>query len=123
ALQRRWHAVRGGGAFCNGRPITVSNVADIAGAHIGYDSLNDFPDPQPMLALIRRCARSRAFGDFWIHMLVAEGALDIAIEPAVSWWDVAAVQIIVEEAGGTFAAKRDRMVEAEFPRTGGFTMR
>jgi histidinol-phosphatase len=50
--------------------------------------------------------RTRAFGDFWIHMLVAEGALDAAVEPAVALWDVAPIQVIVEEAGGRFTDLR-----------------
>ena len=102
ALQRRWWAARGEGAFCNDRRIRVSEVTAIGDAHLGYDSVSDFADPRPMLELIRRCARTRGFGDFWIHMMVAEGALDIAVEPKVSWWDMAPVQIIVEEAGGRF---------------------
>ena len=53
--------------------------------------------------LVRRCGRARGFGDFWIHMLVAEGAIEIAVEPLVAWWDMAAVKVIVEEAGGRFS--------------------
>ena len=89
----------------NGSRIHVSAIGRIEEASIGYDSITDFDKPHltdSFLALVRRCARSRGFGDFWTHMLVAEGALDIAIEPAVSHWDMAAVQIIVEEAGGRF---------------------
>ena len=52
--------------------------------------------------VVDRCARQRCFGDFWQHMLVAEGAIDAAVEPIVSLWDLAAVQLIVEQAGGTF---------------------
>jgi histidinol-phosphatase len=54
-------------------------------------------------ALISQCRYLRAFGDFWSHMLVAEGAIDAGIEPVVNAWDVAAVQLIVEEAGGRFS--------------------
>lgn len=103
ALHRRWTAARGDGAFCNGRSIHVSPITSIHDAHLGYDSLKDFADDSAFVRLVRRCARTRAFGDFWTHMLVAEGALEIAIEPAVAWWDMAAVQIIVEEAGGRFS--------------------
>lgn len=102
ALQRRWWAVRGEGAFCNGKRIRVSDIGILADAHLGYDSIKDFADPEAILELIDRCSRTRAFGDFWTHMMVAEGAMEIAIEPQVAWWDVAAVQIIVEEAGGRF---------------------
>jgi histidinol-phosphatase len=109
ALNRRWWAARGEGAFCNGRRIAVSGIASIAEASIGYDSITDFDVSgltTQFLDLVRLCARSRGFGDFWAHMLVAEGALDIAIEPVVSWWDMAAVQVIVEEAGGRFTSLR-----------------
>ena len=53
-----------------------------------------------LLALTRRSWRSRGFGDFWMHMLVAEGSADVATEIEVSVWDLAAVKLIVEEAGG-----------------------
>lgn len=107
ALGRRWHAVRGAGAFCNGQPIRASSIESLARAQIGYDSITDFDSAgmsEKFLALVRRCGRARGFGDFWAHMLVAEGAIEIAIEPNVAWWDMAAVQIIVDEAGGRFSA-------------------
>jgi histidinol-phosphatase len=106
AMSRRWSALRGAGAFCNGRRIGVSRVGAISEAAIGYDSITDFDAhglTDRFLALLRRCARSRGFGDFWSHMLVAEGALDIAIETEVAHWDIAAVQVIVDEAGGRFS--------------------
>lgn len=107
ALGRRWWAVRDGGAFCNGGPIHVSTIRDLTDAQIGYDSLQDFAPfglDQKFVELVRRCGRARGFGDFWIHMLVAEGAIEIAVEPLVAWWDMAAVQVIVEEAGGRFSS-------------------
>lgn len=104
ALQRRWLAAKGSGAFCNGAAIHVSKIADLKDAQIGYDSVTDFREPEKFLALVRRCGRARGYGDFWIHMLVAEGATEIAVEPAVAWWDMAAVQVIVEEAGGRFTS-------------------
>jgi histidinol-phosphatase len=55
-----------------------------------------------VLALGRKCWRTRAFGDFWSHVLVAEGAVDASFEPEVSLWDLAPLQVIVEEAGGRF---------------------
>jgi histidinol-phosphatase len=105
ALGRRWWASRDGGAFCNGKKIRVSAVRDLADAQIGYDSLIDFVPfglDEKFVELVRRCGRARGFGDFWIHMLVAEGAIEIGVEPLVAWWDMAAVQVIVEEAGGRF---------------------
>ena len=105
ALGRRWWAARGGGAFADGRPIRVSAVSDLSDAQLSYDSVVGF-EPYGLeaqfLDLSRRCSRTRGLGDFWSHVLVAEGAVDIAVEPAVSLWDVAGVQVIVEEAGGRF---------------------
>jgi len=104
ALNHRWWASRGKGAFCDSRGIHVSKVTCLGDAQIGYDSVADFAAPDKFLELVRSCDRARGFGDFWIHMLVAEGAIEIAVEPKVAWWDMAAVQIIVEEAGGRFTA-------------------
>ena len=105
ALGRRWWASRGDGAFCNGAPIHVSAVSDLGAAQIGYDDVLGFEKhdlAERFLALQRRCGRARGFGDFWTHMLVAEGAIEIAVEPEIAQWDVAAVQVIVDEAGGRF---------------------
>jgi histidinol-phosphatase len=105
ALQRRWWAARGQGAFVNGRPIRVSRVADLSDAVLSYASLGSWEQHglgEQFLTLARGCWRTRAFGDFWSHMLVAEGAADLAVEPEVNLWDLAAPQVIVEEAGGRF---------------------
>jgi histidinol-phosphatase len=103
ALQRRWWAARGEGAFADGRPIRVSKVADLADAVLSHASLGSWEEHglgDRFMALTRRCWRTRGFGDFWSHMLVAEGAADVAAEPEVALWDLAAVQVVVEEAGG-----------------------
>ena len=105
ALGMRWWAARGEGAFCNGRAIRVSTIVEINDAQLCYDDVPGFERfgiGKPFLNLVRRCKRTRGFGDFWAHMLVAEGAAEIAIEPEVAHWDMAAVQVIVEEAGGRF---------------------
>jgi histidinol-phosphatase len=105
ALGRRWWALRGGGAFADGHPIHVSTVATVAEAHIAYSDIGSFAQlglADALVELTRSCWRGRGFGDFWMHMLVAEGACDVAVEPVVSLWDLAAVQIVVEEAGGRF---------------------
>jgi histidinol-phosphatase len=107
ALGRRWWAARGEGAFCNGTEIRVSAIAQLEESHLVYDDVPGFEKynlDENFLTLARRCWRTRGFGDFWAHMLVAEGAVEIAIEPEVALWDVAAVQVIVEEAGGTFTS-------------------
>ena len=110
ALSRRWWAALGGGAW-TGRSLTkatncqVSRVASLADASISYSSLSTWQDEGRMddfLALVRSTWRSRAYGDFWSHMLVAEGAVDISAETDVKLWDLAALQVIVEEAGGVF---------------------
>lgn len=105
ALGRRWWAARGLGAFADGSPITVSRVGALADASLSYSSLSGWEQQgrlDGLLDLTRRCWRTRAYGDFWSHMLVAEGAVDASCEPEVSLWDLAALQVIVEEAGGRF---------------------
>lgn len=109
-LTRRWWAARGGGAW-TGRGLTkaspcrVSEVAKIEDASFSYSSLSGWEEQGRLpgfLGLTRSVWRTRAYGDFWSHVLVAEGAVDISAEPSVSLWDLAALQVIVEEAGGTF---------------------
>lgn len=105
ALQRRWWASAGAGAFADGRPISVSRVADLGSASVSYSSLTGWEALgrlPGLLELSRQVWRTRGFGDFWSYVLVAEGAVDIAAEPEVSLWDLAALQVIVVEAGGRF---------------------
>jgi histidinol-phosphatase len=104
ALGKRWWAAKGMGAFVNGKTIRVSRIASLVDASLSY---SEGPwDRAGMRGGIDRLrsevTRQRAFGDFWQHMLVAEGAIDIAAEAIVSLWDLAAVKIVVEEAGGHF---------------------
>ncbi|RAY13538.1 histidinol-phosphatase [Actinomadura craniellae] len=110
ALQRRWWAARDGGAW-TGRSLAkatrcqVSSVARLTDASLSFSSLSGWEERDRLdafLDLTRAVWRTRAFGDFWSHMLVAEGAADISAEPEVSLWDLAALQVIVEEAGGSF---------------------
>lgn len=105
AMRRRWWASRGSGAFCDGRPIHVSGVRTLADASLSHSSIESWRDHRfehGFDALTRRVWRTRGFGDFWHHLLVAEGAVDVAVEPEVTLWDLAALQVIVEEAGGRF---------------------
>jgi histidinol-phosphatase len=105
ALHRRWWAARGEGAFANGRRIRVSRVAELADAALSHSSIGLWDEHglgEQFLTLARACWRTRGFGDFWSHMLVAEGAVDLAVEPEVQLWDLAVPQVIVEEAGGRF---------------------
>jgi histidinol-phosphatase len=110
ALGRRWWAARGSGAW-TGRSLTsarrchVSAVSDLADASFSYSSLPTWRDVgrlDRMVDLLELCWRTRAYGDFWSYMLVAEGAVDAAAEPDLALHDVAALTVIVEEAGGRF---------------------
>lgn len=100
ALGRRWWAERGNGAFASGERIQVSRVARLEDAQLSSGWDDKLTDSR-YLELVRRCWRTRGFGDFWSLTLVAEGAVDIAVEPG-AYWDLAAPQVIVEEAGGRF---------------------
>jgi histidinol-phosphatase len=97
ALHRRWWAERDEGAHANGDAVRVSRVSRTE------DAVLTFALEQSLPSLAARAWHARGYGDFWSHMLVAEGAVDGAIDAiGVSVWDLAAVQVIVEEAGGTF---------------------
>jgi histidinol-phosphatase len=104
ALATRWWAVRGGGAFRDGKLVCVSEVARVEDAHLSYDSVADFEDAgrgPEFLTLARHCWRTRGFGDFWGHVLVADGSIDISVEVGgLHLWDLAPLLVIVEEAGG-----------------------
>ncbi|MEO6258883.1 MAG: inositol monophosphatase family protein [Thermoanaerobaculia bacterium] len=107
ALNLRWWAARGEGAFRNGVPIKVSTRSSLQESQLCYDDVAGFDlagTAEKFLQLVRSCGRTRGFGDFWSHMLVAEGAAEIAVEPQVALWDMAPIQIIVEEAGGRFSS-------------------
>ena len=105
ALPRRWWAARGGGAFADGRRIRVSAVPGLADAMMTWSGIEDWDAIgrfDAILELGRKCWRTRGVGDAWQYMLVAEGAAEIALDPEVKIWDLAALQVIVEEAGGRF---------------------
>ena len=98
ALHRRWHAERGGGAWVNDDRIRVSAMRQIE------DAVLSFALEQPIPSLAGYAWHARGYGDFWAHMLVAEGAVDGAVDAVgVKVWDLAAIQPIVEEAGGRFS--------------------
>ena len=105
ALGARWWAARGAGTFVDGRRCQVSSVDRLTDAQVsvtfsaGWDELGLTP---ALAELAREARRVRGFGDFWQHALVAEGALDVAIDAVgVAPYDIAAVRLLVEEAGGT----------------------
>ncbi len=109
ALARRWWAARGEGAHLlegiDTREIMVSGVTSLADAQLSFGGLEDWRRHgrlDGLSALAERVYRTRGFGDFWQYMLVAEGAAEIATDPSVSVWDLAAPLVIVTEAGGRF---------------------
>jgi histidinol-phosphatase len=106
AINHRWWAVRGGGAFANGRPIHVSGVRDLGDAQMVWSGIEDWDAigrGENLLALARACWRTRGVGDAWQYMLVAEGAAEIASDPEAALWDLAPLKVIIEEAGGRFS--------------------
>ena len=110
ALYRRWYATRGNGAYllensAPPRPLNVSGVQTIADASIAYSDFQGWGNRRNAFeTLLDSAWRTRGVGDFWSHMLVAEGAVDAAIEPSLALWDMAALDLIVTEAGGRFTS-------------------
>jgi histidinol-phosphatase len=103
AIGERYQAVRGGGASMNGIPIRVSETPSIEDAQIlfaGVKSWLAHPNGQRVLEVMGESARTRGLGDFWGHVLVARGAAEVMLETDLNLWDYAALQVIVEEAGG-----------------------
>jgi histidinol-phosphatase len=116
ALGRRWWAAAGSGAW-SGRSLTaakrvaVSRVSRLADASLSYSSLTSWAAvgrQEAFLELAATCWRTRAYGDFWSYMLLAEGAVDIAAEPDLAVYDMAALVPIVTEAGGRFTSLEGR---------------
>ena len=121
ALGRRWWAARGAGAWTGPcgidsaaaisgihdttRRLSVSSVTSLGDASLSFSGVGGWAERGRLTQFLELSAcvwRTRAYGDFWSHMLVAEGAVDISAEPEVSLWDLAALAVIVEEAGGRF---------------------
>jgi histidinol-phosphatase len=123
ALGRRWWAERGGGAWMSfagtATRLATSSVASLDDASLSFSEWNDpawdAGAHRPAFEkALTRAWRSRAYGDFWSHMMVAEGTVDAAFEPELFPWDMAALIPIVEEAGGTITA-----LNGTPPMTGG----
>lgn len=110
ALQRRWWAAKGLGAytgrnFRNARKLQVSKISQLEDASFSYASLDKWQEYGKLRAMLRLCQqswRTRGYGDFWSYMLVAEGAVDFAAEPKLALYDMAALVPIITEAGGSF---------------------
>ncbi|WP_378733408.1 histidinol-phosphatase [Nocardia brasiliensis] len=112
ALSRRWWAAAGSGAWASfdaeaPKPISVSAVGELSSASLAFSSLSGWRERglrENFLALTDDVWRVRGYGDFFTYCLLAEGAIDIATEPEVSLWDLAALDVLVREAGGRFTS-------------------
>jgi histidinol-phosphatase len=103
ALRRRWWAASGAGAMALGERLSVSPTAALEDATVSFTDVRDFARhgwQDGFDAIAARCRITRGFGDFWSHMLVAEGAIDCGLEPVINEWDISAARLIVREAGG-----------------------
>ena len=107
AMHSRWWAAQGIGAFADGRRLEVSATDDLADAQVCVTFSSGWDEAgltHRLVELQQDAWRARGFGDFWQHMLVAEGAADVAVDAwGLQPYDLAAVQVVVEEAGGTFS--------------------
>lgn len=112
ALNRRWWAAQGDGAWTSydggeSRSIAVSSVSELSSASLSFASLSGWQDRNirdRFIELTDAVWRVRGYGDFFSYCLLAEGTLDIAAEPEVSLWDLAPLDILVREAGGRFTS-------------------
>jgi histidinol-phosphatase len=114
ALGLRWWAAAGSGAWSgrtmsSARPLRVSQVSRLSDASVSFSEWNDpawdaTGSRGGFVRLLEQAWRSRAYGDFWSHMLVAEGGVDLAVEPELKPWDMAALVPIVTESGGCITA-------------------
>lgn len=104
ALEERWDAAAGLGVSRNGEPVGVSAIDALADAHVLHAGLDWYHQDPALWSLLgdlaERAWRTRGFGDFWMHLLVAGGMAEVAFERDLSPWDVAALECIVAEAGG-----------------------
>jgi histidinol-phosphatase len=106
ALGQTWRALRGDGAYRGERPLRVSAIGDLSQATLFYTNLKWFEragKQDDFLRLAAKTQNQRGYGDFWGHVLVAQGSGEIMVEQGVHVWDVAAIKPIVEEAGGCFS--------------------
>jgi histidinol-phosphatase len=104
-LDRAYHALRGTGAFRDGQPIHVSPIERLDESVLFYSSLAWFVKAgkqDTFLKLVARTQKQRGYGDYYGHLLVAQGSGEVMVEHGVHTWDVAALKVIVEEAGGRF---------------------
>lgn len=101
--QTSW-AEKGQGAFCNGSPVHVSTKSTLSEAYLSFSNLKYFMQKnqvEELLKLAKDCYVSRGFGDSWAYHFIAQGSIEAIVEAQVKLWDIAAVAVIITEAGGT----------------------
>ena len=132
ALGRRWFGATGLGSFLqtktnsfqSERKLQVSRVSKLQDAYLGYSSQDRWEkksQEEEFEKLLKKVWRARGFGDFIIHMMVAEGSLDLAMEPSLAIWDMAALIPIIREAGGNVTSLNngDPLIEKSLVTTNG----
>jgi histidinol-phosphatase len=132
ALGRRWFGALGLGSFLqtktnsfqSERKLQVSKVSKLEDAYLGYSSQDRWEkksQEEEFEKLLKKVWRARGFGDFIIHMMVAEGSLDLAMEPSLAIWDMAALIPIIREAGGNVTSLNngDPLIEKSLVTTNG----
>jgi len=115
ALNELLYATKNNGAFMNHQRIQVSTVEDISNAMICFGSIKTSikkNQTENLLKLIAESSRDRGFGDFYIYHMVASGRAEIAVEHyPLKIWDIAAMKIITEEAGGCITDLNGNSIE------------
>jgi histidinol-phosphatase len=103
-LNELMYAEKGQGCYLNNKRVSVSDVTSVPDSYMSYGSLKLFAKHQvvqPLVELAQEVRWGRGIGDFWSYHLLAQGKIDIMIEPDTKLWDIAAMKVIIEEAGGT----------------------
>lgn len=103
ALKEFMYAERGRGAYLNDKKVSVSSISNLADSYMCFGGLKHFEKVgkvQNLLKLVRDTRGHRGIGDFWCYHLLAQGKIDSMTEASTKLWDIAALSLIVEEAGG-----------------------
>jgi histidinol-phosphatase len=113
-LKELMYAEKGAGCFVNGTPAHVSKVDSVSDAYLSFGSLKYFTkagQAEPLLGLAQEAKWARGIGDFWSYHLLAQGKLDVMVEAETKLWDIAALSVIVREAGGSITQLDGRPID------------
>lgn len=105
ALKELLYAEKGQGCYLNGERVQVSNTQELGSAYASFGGLKHFANSnmlEGLITLSQTAQWPRGIGDFWSYHLLAQGKLDVMLEAKTKLWDIAALKVIVEEAGGRF---------------------